>query len=148
MHINLSDEDFQGLITLLLGCIFLFTGYIYTRRNRMLYDKGIKVEGVVFSIERNDGLRVGNRIEPDYYVTIRYTTTDNLWITKRYDEIRDALTLSEGDKVKVIYNPADPEEFILGDGRSKFGPLVFTLIGVLLIAGSVIAYLFNLKIFS
>ncbi|OJW18284.1 DUF3592 domain-containing protein [Mucilaginibacter sp. 44-25] len=114
----------------------------------MLYDKGIKVEGVVFSIERNDGLRVGNRIEPDYYVTIRYTTTDNLWITKRYDEIRDALTLSEGDKVKVIYNPADPEEFILGDGRSKFGPLVFTLIGVLLIAGSVIAYLFNLKIFS
>jgi len=25
MHINLSDEDFQGLITLLLGCIFLFT---------------------------------------------------------------------------------------------------------------------------
>ncbi|RFZ94069.1 DUF3592 domain-containing protein [Mucilaginibacter conchicola] len=145
MHINLSDDNFNQLIILMAGLIFLLAGYFNLKRKRFLYDKGIGAEGVVISIERNDGFRFGKNADINWFVTIRYLTNDKLWITKRYDELNETLPFTEGDKVKIIYDPADPEEFILDNSSSKYGPLVFTTIGILMIAGSVLFYFFNIK---
>lgn len=122
----------------IIGALLTILGAIWNDRHKRLLKKGIKVEGVVFSVEVTVS---GSSLTKTYYPVIRYLTLQNEWITKRYNIGSKPSLYKEGDKVIVIYDPTDTSVFTLNDTISKIAPIIFILIGVALLIGAIIIYI-------
>jgi hypothetical protein len=133
-----SSPAVNALIFGALGAIFTVVSAVLHDRSKKLRKTGIKVEGIVFSIEHevrsNDSMGL-------YYPVIRYVTLQDEWITKRYNVGSRPSSYSEGDTVTVIYDPNDTSVFMLNDSVSKIAPLAGIILGLIMIIAAVGMYI-------
>ena len=146
MDNKLIDE----LIGLVIGLILVILGFSKKKQRHELLEKGIKTEGVVFSVEKKyTNVRIGN-IGPDgfdnsplYYPVIRYTTLEKEWITEEYGiGTSYSIAYKEGDKVKIVYDPNKTTTFIIDDGSTLLIGPILIVIGVIVMIAALVYYLF------
>lgn len=123
---------FNEAITAGLGVVFTIIGL--NRRNmriRML-KTGTMVDGEVVDIKRvlsNDTESSGYTYSP----VIKYTTVEERSVIKAYEITSYPCPYKIGDKLKVIYDHDDDEQFILNDSPSLFIETVFFGAGIVLL---------------
>ncbi|MEN0053451.1 MAG: DUF3592 domain-containing protein [Mucilaginibacter sp.] len=126
-------------ITLTIGLFIIVWGIGKINERRKLLRTGIRVEGVVFKLEKRIG--GGKNRMPIYYPVIRYVTQDKEWITKEYGSGTNPSVYKEGDMVKIIYDPADNGHFIIDGFLNRVSGFVLLAAGVLAIAGVIVYYI-------
>ena len=115
-----------GALTL-AGCLIILLGRYMLMRGRKLSANGIKTEGVIIDLRSNTDGR---------FPVVKFNTLSG-------DEIIRESNYSAGDervgsKVKIVYDPDNPESFMInGMGGEAIGPVVI-LIGALMIVGALI----------
>jgi hypothetical protein len=130
-------------IILLAGGAFLTVWGIGKIRERSkLVKTGVKVDGIVFQIEKRQGIGSGNNTR--YHPVIRYVTLeDKEWITEEYGIGTNPSMYKEGETVRIIYDSADNRHFIIDGLANKLTGPALLLIGVALIIAVVIYYILN-----
>ena len=120
-----------GWLTL-AGCLVILIGRYMFIRGRKLSANGIKTEGVVIDLRINSDGR---------FPVVKFNTLSG-------DEIIRESNYSAGDehiggKVKIIYDPDNPESFTINDmGGEVIGPVVI-LLGAFMIFGAFIVILLH-----
>jgi hypothetical protein len=138
------NVNYDELIMLAGGAFVMVFGIGKLYERKKILAKGVKVEGVVFDIEKNWDMDAGDASSTtQYYPIVRYVTAEKEWITKKY-EITGGLNLYKiGDKVTVVYDPDEIEHFIIDDGKTKWLGPVFITVGIALILGVIIYFFVN-----
>ncbi|KAA5543372.1 DUF3592 domain-containing protein [Adhaeribacter rhizoryzae] len=114
------------IILTILGVCFIIGGLIKIRDNNYLKSSGIKVKGIVYSLEQRKNL---------YYPIVRFRTKEDIWITKELGIGSNPSHYPEGTQVDLIYNPENPEIVDLDSYTSLIlAPRLFVIIGTGLIA--------------
>ncbi|WP_185817027.1 DUF3592 domain-containing protein [Hymenobacter metallilatus] len=130
--------ELQVFMWFALGAACLLSGNTLRNKYQRLTRNGKLATGIVNGVIDDSWLKIfgDNGI---YHHSIRFITADKRWISKSYISLLDDLEkrYSEGESIDVIYNPADPEEFIVGSSPNSLGPIVFMLIGLGLIMYSI-----------
>ena len=127
------------LILLAGGAFLTIWGIGRINERRKLLKNGVKVEGIVFELDRS----MDNKGSVMYYPIIRFVTLEKEWVTKRLEIGTRPSAYREGEKVKVIYDPEDIEHFILDNLSEKLIGLILVLVGILLVAGAFIYYIMH-----
>lgn len=91
-----------AFVTTLAGLGLLLAGIIKSREKSRLKNYGIKVKGIVYSLELNRKSQV-------YYPVVRFRTKQQEWITKKMDFGTNPPQYAEGSRVDLIYDPDEPE---------------------------------------
>jgi len=135
------NVNYDELIMLAGGAFVMVFGIGKLNERKKILAKGVKVEGVVFDIEKNWDMDAGDTSSTtQYYPIVRYVTTEKEWVTKKY-EVTGGLNLYKvGDKVTVVYDPGEIEHFIIDDGKTKWLGPVFIAVGIALILGAIIYF--------
>jgi len=135
------NVNYDELIMLAGGAFVMVFGIGKLNERKKILAKGVKVEGVVFDIEKNWDMDAGDTSSTtQYYPVIRYVTAEKEWVTKKY-EVTGGLNLYKvGDKVTVVYDPDEIEHFIIDDGKTKWLGPVFITVGIALILGAIIYF--------
>ena len=135
-HTSVSYPPLQIAIAFVIGGFLLFFGIKKISSWRKLKEFGVKAEGVVFRLEQSNNAR-----DQTYYPVIRFLTAEKEWITKRYDGATTSGKYKEGDKVNILYNNDDAENFIIDDKINMLaGPILIGL-GIVFILYAIYGYL-------
>jgi hypothetical protein len=135
-------QKFAFLILMLVGFLFIaltLPGILSTSKLRK---NGIYVESTVLTSKRNSGKN------STYSVSVSFTSDDGKTVTAI--AVRK-MHVSEGERVMIWYDPADPQKITFGDGIGYdmrglvIGVLIF-LFGLYLFVRSVLADLGNNKL--
>ncbi|MEO6633905.1 MAG: DUF3592 domain-containing protein [Mucilaginibacter sp.] len=138
------NVNYDELIMLAGGAFVMVFGIGKLNERKKILAQGVKVEGIVFDIEKNWDMDAGDTsTTTQYYPVIRYVTVEKEWVTKKY-EVTGGLNLYKvGDRVPVVYDPSDIEHFIIDDGKTKWLGPVFIGVGIALIVGVIIYFFVN-----
>lgn len=118
------------IIFIVIGALMIVAFFYHTKKTKRLTSNGIEVEGIVFDIVMSSSM---NSADAEYPV-IRFLTTEELWITETYDIGVLPTPFKRGQKVKVVYNPEDPKDFILkNDKATSYVPLIILVSGIFLL---------------
>lgn len=109
------------IILPIFGIVFLLIAFIFIFKLKKMTKNGIRTEGIIFDIE----VRKHSR---NPYPVIRFQTIGNVVITKVPDFYSLPGYPKKGDKVKVIYNPDDPNDFIVESNPGRI--IIFILFGL------------------
>lgn len=133
---------FAGLFVL-VGLGFVAMGRYLIRSARRLASIGVRVPGVVAGIRASETSDVGRG---SYYPILRFRTADGQDIETSSDIGTDPPPAREGDRVTVVYDPAEPRtariDSMLGSGSGigwacVIGGAALTIVAIYLgIAGS------------
>jgi hypothetical protein len=136
----------QTIIFCLLGLVLITISIFASSTDKKLKEVGITVDGIIFSLSEGS-----NRIDSGNYVTnvkdkitIRFLTTDNVWITGQLKTnflIAYTGQYKEGQSVKVTYDPQNPSNFMIVSKQSeKIGRLLFAVVGLLFLITGIFKY--------
>lgn len=120
---------FNEIIGLLIAAIFVI--WAFGRRNHRLklLQTGVAADGKVINIEQvtsNDPDGVNYRYRPVIEFPISKTET----VTKTPEISTYPCPYKVGDKIKVIYDPANIDDFTLNDGPAVTIEIALFVIGV------------------
>jgi len=126
---------------ILVGVLVMILPFTKSTSAKTLATKGERCEGIVFQLgykERSGlWLQDDSDIKVKDKITIRFVTNKQEWITADLDTESMLLwtgQYKEGDRVTVIYNPENPNEFTIETKQSlEVKKLVFIIIGIVLI---------------
>ncbi|PWK79345.1 uncharacterized protein DUF3592 [Mucilaginibacter oryzae] len=121
-----------AVVTGIIGAGLTIAGVVLRYRRMRLLKTGIKVEGIVFSIEYEPG---SQGYSGQYYPVIRYVANNGEWITKKYTLGSNPSTFKEGESVTVFYDPENPSTFMLNDKLSKIVPWLVLILGIVSTGG-------------
>jgi hypothetical protein len=100
-------KPWPSLLLILLGMVFLIFHHYWKKKRKNLLKYGEEAEGTIVSFKHG-------RDEP----VIHFVTLSGASITKEYDVGSSWYKI--GQKVQVLYDPADPKEFTLRNDNSTF----------------------------
>ena len=109
------------IILPVFGVVFLAIAFLFIVKLQKMKRNGIKTEGIIVDIE----VRKNSR---NPYPVIRFQTIGNIEITRVPDFYSLPGYPRRGDKVKVIYNPDDPNDFIVESNPIRV--VIFLLVGL------------------
>jgi Protein of unknown function (DUF3592) len=119
----MSSEIQLILITSILGVILILIGYFPMLKKDRLVKIGIEAEGTVIGFESGgDGM---------HHPLIRFETIQGARITKKHAFGSNVSFVKEGQKIKIFYNPDNPEEFVIVSSALRWDPYVFVLVGII-----------------
>jgi hypothetical protein len=126
MKITISE-----IIALAVSVICICWAF-YRRNQRMrLVQTGIVVDGEVVRIKRITSRDADtNRDTYTYKPVIKYLTNDNRWITEESVYATYPCPYKAGDKIKVVYDPDNVENFTLNDGVAVSVEIIFFSSGI------------------
>lgn len=130
-----ARETSVGRTLIPMGIIFIVFGIIMMNFTRNA-DNFIRTDAVVTKAELVPEVHSGEDAEPaeQYDVYIKYTVKG-----KEYETYLGEMTgYKVGDKVKISYNPEDPEQIIQA-GSNVITSLIFVAAGLLALAGGIIS---------
>ena len=142
------NVNYDELILLTGGAFLAVWGFAKMNERSKLRANGVKVEGVVFDMERDPALTISIGTDSgsnrSYYPIVRFVTADKEWVTQKYDIGSYPAAYDIGDKVNIIYDTGDPKHFIIDDWFSKLTWPIVAAAGVLMILG-VVMYFFIMQ---
>ena len=117
-----------GILTFLaIGLVSIFLFLRISHKMANFNKTGLDAEGVIFEIEWEHNT-VGKHSASASYPVIRFVTNDGLWITKRYHQ--SGILIRQGQKVRVKYNPENPEDFVITSGQFRWSAYIFLVSGI------------------
>jgi len=108
----------------IIGIEFIIIAVFQKQKTQKLEENGIETEGVIFDFEWDN-----SRGSTAKYPVVRFTTKENVWVTKTSDTSSTFPNYKTGDLVPIIYDPANPENFMIKRRNA------YTIINILFIAG-------------
>ena len=72
-----------------------------------------------------------------YYPVIEYTVGDNT-VSGKYSNGTSKRKYNTGDKVDILYNPENIEEFIIKGDKSNIIGIVFVVVGIIVVGTGII----------
>jgi|SRR5579871_3707995 len=114
----MNNDIIQMIGFIVIGILLLIGYYLNSNRSKEIFENGIEVEGIVFEFVQDQSFfnDINNNSS---YPVIRFLTKEKKWITARPIEELSSIFFKTGEKVTVIYNRDNPEEFIL---KTKLTP--------------------------
>ncbi len=131
----LNISQYLPFAALVVGLFLIAFAILNDDKKSHLKKDGIQAEGIVF--QQDEGFNIANNYIADRRfnikdnVQIRFVTKKEEWITGPIDQdfqIFFPLQYSNGDTVKLYYNPDNPAEFYVDSMQSSIG--VRVLIGL------------------
>lgn len=128
------EKIIGGIVTFILGLIFLVIGRYFIIKYKRLKTKGINTSGKI--LEKK--IRSNKRL----YITVKYTAEKEV-IVKRIITSRFLLqTLNEGDEINIFYDPKKPASFCFeGDQRYIMRAVIFFCAGGLELMIALLSFL-------
>ena len=118
----------------LFGCLFFVIGIILFRRERAFARRAVSAQGVVIGFQRRrTASRYRGRSSSLYrdQPIVRYTTREGQDVQFESPFGTSPRVHAEGQKVEVLYGPANPVAARLASGWMRYGlPLVFIGLGL------------------
>ena len=132
----IESISLQSIIFLFIGIICIAIAIFATSDNKKLKASGLTADGIIYALEQNS-----NQNKFDSYarnvndkITVRFLTKDDVWITEQVKTnsiISFTGQYKAGEHVRVIYNPANPSEFMIESKQSEIiGRLVIGVAGL------------------
>lgn len=144
INIDISDRTYAELLGLLGGVVLLLTGNAQRAKHNKLTRTCIRVEGEVVEIKATRRRNLDFREKPNYYPVIRFETKELTPIIGEHDVFASSPSVYRlWEKVNIIYDPVDPQNFTVDNASTKLAGLVSTLIGALMLIAAIIFYIFN-----
>lgn len=112
------------IILPIFGAVFMMIALIFLFKLRKMTNHGIRTEGTIVELQRRKYSR-------STFPVVSFQTIGNILITKVPEFSSFPGNVKVGDRVKVIYNPDDPNDFIVESGPAR--SIGFLLIGLALI---------------
>lgn len=112
------------IILPIFGAAFMLIAIIFLFQWRKMSNNGIRAEGIVVELQRRKNSR-------STFPVVSFKTIGNISVTKIPDFSSFPARVKVGDKVKVIYNPDDPNDFMVESGPAR--SIAFLLIGLAMI---------------
>ena len=109
-----------AVIPIILGLALIIGGYTLLRKLDKMKQNGELVEGIIFSFDGSSSYS-GNDSGP----VIRFVTKEGVWVTKEYSEGISHSFMKSGQKVRVIYDPDNPENFCCTLHHTEMASLSF-----------------------
>lgn len=117
----LLEIENSPIVFILIGLLFLCLPFIISKKSDRLKSTGIQVEGIIFETEPIH-FSFGEN-DHNHHATVRFVTENNEWITTQLTSKQLPVFITsqfkEGTKVRVYYNPKDPNDFIIESPVSK-----------------------------
>jgi len=117
------------LVSFAMGLFFIIFGYRRLKKARRVIQDGISVEGIVFDFASSSD--IVNTSDYDVYPIIRFVTKEGSWITRTYDIAISQDQIKRGQKMRIVYNPKNPEDFVIDSGIFYWINYVFLVSGFL-----------------
>jgi hypothetical protein len=114
--------------------VLVFALYQYQHYKR-LYQSGIEVDGVVF-----DQTMATSATNTERYPIVRFVTKNNQWITAQANVSIPGF-FKTGQKVTVVYDPRDPNNFMIKSRIVRMIPIVLACLGIIVLAIAVVQFL-------
>ena len=127
----------RRLFVILFGVVFVAVGvFVFVRGNNIQKRCTEEIVGTVVEIEREISTDSDGYQEYMYYPVIEYKAGEET-VTKKYNVGSGNSKYNLEDKVTVLYNPDNVEEYIIkGDKSSNLIGIVFIVLGaVVVVAG-------------
>ena len=138
MSVNLIQHIIEAVVAL-AGVAGILFGIRKRREMKQRLSTGEHADGEVVDVEFER-----DPADPAYgyyYPIVSYKTMTGAPVLKKYTINTYKGEYKIGDKVKVVYDPADPEKFLIDNGSaSQVGP-VFIWMGAAFLIVAVIFYL-------
>lgn len=122
----------EGLFIIAIGVILIYVAIQFQSRTKQILKKGIQTKGVIFDILGSD-----NPDSSAMYPLVRFVTSENVWITEKYNISTIPGLLKKGQKVTVIYNPDNPKEFIIKSPINSFIPKFLIALSIVILAAGI-----------
>ncbi len=102
----------EWIIPLGLGLVFIIAYFVKSYSVDNLLKNGVEVEGVIFDVEweSTESTFSSSNAQASYPV-VRFVTNEGTWITKKSNQ--SGILIKQGQKIKLKYNPENPENFII-----------------------------------
>lgn len=124
-----------GILAILIGI-----NTIPAKKKRLLKE-GEETDGVISEIVEATGDEV-----TEYFPVIRFITKRDQIVEKIVPDLLISGVVQEGAKVKVIYHPDHPEEFVVKSSRAIWIARLLTVIGLVALAAGAYIILKEQKI--
>lgn len=106
MEINV---DFTTVVfVLFISTVIVYVLVSRTRQKRRLEKNGLRTEGIIVDLDFDRWSRISV-----YYPVVRYQTLDKENVRRKYSVGNYPASYEIGEKVIVIYNKDDTDDFIL-----------------------------------
>lgn len=117
------------ILLLILSLIILFVGGLSWQKNSHLLQFGKKADGIIFKNNLVDGM---------YYHVVRFLTDKQEWVTQEL-AVGENVALKEGTKIKVIYDPDNPNHVEIGSSLNLHVlPVIFIFVGLIMLSISLL----------
>jgi hypothetical protein len=118
-------------ISLLVGgCLCLYLAIRQQRKRTYLRKNGVPADGIVIRLEQNN-----TRKTSSYFPVIRFVTLNQEIMIERHHVGSYPPKFRTGQPVQIVYDPANPKQFIIGADASDRDAYTLGIIGLLIIAG-------------
>ena len=116
----------QALIIIAFGFSLLYIAFKFRANTKKIAINGIETEGIVFDLIQSDTLEGKAK-----FPLIRFVTSEQVWITEKYNISSIVGSFRKGQKVTVVYNASNPKEFFVKSQTTSLVPtlaIVFALV--------------------
>ena len=138
----LQLQHYLPLILFVAGLAAILYALFQTKENEEWLSQAKTAEGIIFS-QHSDG-RGDDTL--NNIITVRFVTEELEWITatvKQQMAIYYTGQYKEGEKVQLMYNPQNPQQFkLLTKQNPVLAKTVFIIIGLLLMAIALLKYFY------
>ncbi|WP_133273432.1 DUF3592 domain-containing protein [Hymenobacter radiodurans] len=137
----LSKTDPASLATInyaliLLGGAFLYVArYLYQKRAN-LKKTGIETSGIVYRFQKQDD----DNESVTYAPVFRFVTFSEEVVFVQHWLGSGRPSLRVGQEVRILYNPLNPQEYVLNYRLVDWKALLCALVGIVLIVGTLSAH--------
>jgi ribosomal protein L21E len=123
-----NDNTKVSLIIGMLGFFIVGIGVVRIILRRQLFKNGIRVPGTVVRIDESfeDG-------KPMYHPVFTYQTVKGETITNRRAIGSNPTSFSVGEKVKIIYDPTEKDNYIVDNFRGNIVGYLIAAAGIIVI---------------
>ena len=138
-----------GLLFAVLGFVVLLFSIHEHRKSEELKSQGVQVEALVTDVRRHESSRSsrhGHKRSVTYYPTVTYT--DRAGVTHTVESsagVSSRTAYRQGDMVRVLYMPTDPQRMEIVGMTSPFSHFIFMGVGGLFLVVGVGLTLYGLK---
>jgi len=122
-----------SVVLLVLAAICFYLSYSIVKKHVRLNKKGSRADGVIYDHENKGDL------ESAATLVIRFLTSEKEWITK--PSLTCPTYLKKGTKVTVMYNPNNPNDFVVKSIYAYILAAVPCILGLIFVSVS-LYYLF------
>lgn len=131
-------------IFVLVGFVIFLSGLILFLKTKKIIQNGIKTSAIITNKEKKKSHQMSGDDFPMIYYNYEITYTDYHGKTiKKVSDFGDQTNLPVGDKIEVIYDKNQTDNFIIFAKKQQFVYLYILILGAILIVIGILFLIFK-----